>query len=360
MRKAALTMGDAEVRYLIDLYYSTQEMRKAGANKLRAAREDNEPNSFIDFISCQVESFEGVCNSALQVVARRTRTGRWCMGIKGISGVLTAGLLAGLDVRKVQSASGFWRFVGLDPSWEWLGKEKATALYAELRAVAGVRTPQEVLPLAARRVNTPEEGLLARVERQTRPRNDRRTARPLADMHATMTRQQLINALATRPWNAAMKTLQWKLLDCLVKVQNRDDAPYYCGIYQRRKQQEWERNFAGHFADQCTAALSRKLTDLQRPWYSGQYDPAPLIVQWQAGQNPSTWTLPPQTAGGIPMLPPGRIELRARRIAAKQFLADLHYCLHEEVLGTPPVPNAEQQARGKTHWRVPPGWLETE
>lgn len=360
MRKAAETMSDAEVRYLIDLYYAQQENRKRGQNQLRAAREDGEPNSFIDFMAYQVESLEGVCNSALQIVAKRTRTGRWCMAIKGISGVLTAGLLAGLDVRKSPSCSGFWRFVGLDPTWEWLGKEKATKLYAELREVSGLRSPQDILPLAARRVNTPIEGLLARVERQTRPKADRTTVRELDVVKSTMTRQQLINALATRPWNAAMKTLQWKLLDCLVKVQNRDDAPYYCVIYQNRKKLEWERNFAGTFAAQCTAALDRKLTDLQRPWYQGEYDPATLIPQWQAGKTPSTWALPDATPGGVPMLPPGRIELRARRIAAKQFLADLHYCLHEEVLGKPPVPNASQQARGKHAWRVPPGWRETE
>jgi hypothetical protein len=92
MRKAAETMSDAEVRYLIDLYYSNHEMRKAGDNKLRASRADGEPNSFTQFLAAQVEALEGACNGALQVVARRTRTGRWCMAIKGISGVLTAGL----------------------------------------------------------------------------------------------------------------------------------------------------------------------------------------------------------------------------------------------------------------------------
>jgi len=59
-------------------------------------------------------------------------------------------------------------------------------------------------------------------------------------------------------------------------------------------------------------------------------------------------------------LPPGRIELRARRVAVKQFLADLHYCLYEEHYGRPPAPNALQQARGKTSFRPPPGWRETE
>jgi hypothetical protein len=56
------------------------------------------------------------------------------------------------------------------------------------------------------------------------------------------------------------------------------------------------------------------------------------------------------------MLPPGRIELRARRIAVKQFLADLHFCLHEETYGTTPQPNAEQRARGKTEFRPPPAF----
>lgn len=360
MRRAAETMSDAEVRYLIDLFYGNQENRKRGQNQLRAARADSEPSSFIAYIAGQVESFEGVCNSALQVVAKRTRTGRWLMELKGVSGVLTSGLLASLDVRKAATAASFWRFMGLDPSWEWLGKEKAQKLYADVRE-AGTwgRSPQELLPELARRVATHETGLLARVERQTRPKQAREAVRTLEDVRDELTRTQLINALATRPWNASLKTLQWKLMDCLVKVQNRDDAPYYCRIYQDRKAVEWDRNFSGMNHVACAQALHRNLTPLQRPWYSGQYDPQPLITQWKDGKSPSTWDLPKAEDGGVPMLPPGRIELRARRIAVKQFLADLHYCLYEETFGTPPVPNAQQQARGKTSFRPPPGWQET-
>ncbi|HEY5871269.1 MAG TPA: hypothetical protein VI542_37815 [Candidatus Tectomicrobia bacterium] len=105
MRTAAETMSDAEVRYLIDTYYALQETRKAGANRLRASTADQEPNSLTAFLAGQVETLEGVCNGVLQTIARRTRTGRWCMSLKGISGVLTAGLLAQLDVRKAPSAA---------------------------------------------------------------------------------------------------------------------------------------------------------------------------------------------------------------------------------------------------------------
>ena len=360
MRKAAETMSDAEVRYLIDLFYSQQEQRKRGDNQLRASSADQEPNSLTRFLAAQVEALEGACNGALQVVARRTRTGRWCMGHKGISGVLTAGLLASLDITRAPTAASFWRFAGLDPTWEWLGKERASKLVAELSEVLpGRPRPQEILEAAARRVCTAPEGLLARIERQTRPKNAREATRSLEEVRASMTRAQLVGALATRPWNAQLKTLQWKLMDCLVKVQNRDDAPYYCEMYQRRKREEWQRNFAGAYQQQCTAALSRNLTPLQRPWYEGRYDAEALKVQAAAGESPSAWKLPEPREGGTPMLPPGRIELRARRVAVKQFLADLHYCLYEEAYGTAPVPNADQQARGKQHFRVPPRWAET-
>lgn len=361
MRKAAETMSEAEVRYLIDLYYSTQEQRKRSDNQLRASSADQEPNTLTQYLAAQVDALEGICNGVLQTIARRTRTGRWCMSLKGISGVLTSGLLAQLDVRKAPSAASFWRFCGQDPSWTWLGKEKAAKLYAQVvEDHEGSRPrPQDLLDTLAKQVNTPVVGLLERVERQTRPRTAAGPARTLEEVHAALTRAQLVNALATRPWNAGLKTLIWKLMDCLVKVQNRDDAPYYCAIYQRRKVHEWERNFAGDFGAQCSEALSRNLTVLQRPWYSGQYDPAVLRPQWQQGMSPSTWKLPDPMEGGVPMLPPGRIELRARRIGVKQFLADLHYCLHEEAYGSPPAPSAEQQARGTTSFRVPPGWAET-
>jgi hypothetical protein len=359
MRRAAETMSDAEVRYLIDLYYLTQEGRKRAHNQLRAARQDHEPNLFLSYLVAQLEGFEGICNGALQVIARRTRAGRWCMALKGISGVLTAGLLASLDVRKAPTAASFWRFFGLDPSWEWLGKERAAALYSTVRLEApqGSR-PTDLLPVLAAHTHTPIEGLLARVERQTRPRQAQEPVRTLDEVRLAVTREQLVKALATRPWNAAMKTHQWKIMDCLVKVQNRDDAPYYCTIYVERKRKEWLLNFSGANRPACTEALARNLTALQRPWYEGKYDPAALRPQWEAGQTPSTWKLP-DPGEGVPMFPPGRIELRARRVAIKQFLADLHYCLWEETYGTPPQPNAQQRARGKTSFRPPPGWAET-
>jgi hypothetical protein len=349
------------VRYLIDLYYLCQEGRKRSDNQIRAARSDHEPNSLLTYLAGQMESFEGVCNGALQAVARRTRAGRWCMGLKGVSGVLTAGLLANFDVRKAPTAASFWRYSGLDPTFIWLGKEKAQKLYAELREVAGrgSNAPQDLVDPAARRVFCTSDSLLARVERQTRPRTSREPVRSLDEVRDSLTRTQLINALATRPWNATCKTLQWKLMDCLVKVQNRDGAPYYCRIYQDRKRKEWQWNFEGKFAEACTEAMTRNLTPLQRPWYSGGYNAEKLKAQWLEGKSPSTWDLlmdEERELEGTPMLPPGRIELRARRIAVKQFLADLHFCLHEETYGTTPQPNAEQRARGKTEFRPPPAF----
>ena len=57
-----------------------------------------------------------------------------------------------------------------------------------------------------------------------------------------------------RPWNAALKTLCWKVGESFVKVSGNQDA-IYGRIYAERKALETERNEAGTFADQAARKL---------------------------------------------------------------------------------------------------------
>ena len=98
-----------------------------------------------------------------------------------------------------------------------------------------------------------------------------------------------------RPWNAFLKSLCWKIGDSFVKHRGSDDC-VYGHIYAARKHDEAQRNEAGEFADQARAALAKK-----------NFRDTATRECYESGK-----------------LPLGRIDLRARRIAVKLFLAHYH------------------------------------
>lgn len=98
-----------------------------------------------------------------------------------------------------------------------------------------------------------------------------------------------------RPWNQELKTLCWRIGDSFVKQRNREGC-FYGVLYEERKKQEVSKNEALEFADTAKETLeTRNIKDAASRSY------------YEKGQ-----------------LPPGRIDLRARRYAVKLFLAHFH------------------------------------
>lgn len=97
-----------------------------------------------------------------------------------------------------------------------------------------------------------------------------------------------------RDWNQDLKVLCWKMSDSFVKLSNHPEC-YYGHIYRHRKEIELERDKNGANAEVARLTLEEKAIK----------DPATLAI-YKSGH-----------------LPDGRLDLRARRHAAKRFLS--HY-----------------------------------
>ena len=131
-----------------------------------------------------------------------------------------------------------------------------------------------------------------------------------------------------RPWNARLKVLCWKIGDSFVKVSGKDNA-LYGKIYRQRKIYEVERDERGGNSDTAEHTLTiKKITD------------ATTRKIYESGH-----------------LPPGRLDLRARRYAVKIFLAHLHHVAHLDHYGTePPRPYVLEHVPGHVHEiKCPPG-----
>ncbi len=121
---ASYLLSDREARYLVDQYYTMQEYRKRSANQVRVMTVSEEPNALINWFAAQASGLELQVLRALKRYAECKPIGRWALSICGIGPVITAGLLAHIDIQRALTASHIWRFAGLDPTIEWSKGEK--------------------------------------------------------------------------------------------------------------------------------------------------------------------------------------------------------------------------------------------
>lgn len=122
LRVAAATLGRDEARYMVDVYYQMQEQRIRGGGQIRAANADDdtaEPHQLIRWTESLFDNAERNLRRMLQGYAEGDPVGRWALSVKGIGPVLSAGILAHVDIEKAPTVGHIWRFAGLDPTVTW-------------------------------------------------------------------------------------------------------------------------------------------------------------------------------------------------------------------------------------------------
>lgn len=124
LRKAAATLSKIEVRFLVDFYYQAQKDRIRTGNQIRAASEAEEPHAVLAWFFGKAEDIEKSLKGALSTYAKSNDLGQWCLSIHGIGPVITAGLMAHIDITKAPTVGHIWRFAGLDPTARWKAGER--------------------------------------------------------------------------------------------------------------------------------------------------------------------------------------------------------------------------------------------
>jgi len=119
LRTAANRLSPSDVRYLVDTYYQIQEQRKRAANQVRAAGEAGEPNELVNWIFDTFKRVEYYIKKTLDTYTDSHPIGVWSKSIHGIGPVISAGLLAHIDIEKAPTAGAIWRYAGLDPTAKW-------------------------------------------------------------------------------------------------------------------------------------------------------------------------------------------------------------------------------------------------
>lgn len=294
--EAARHMSADEARYLVDTYYQRQDDRKRAANQTRATDDSGEPNRVIEWLTGQSDALETRIRSLLDAYSGAQPIGQWARNIVGIGPVIAAGLMAHIDINRAPTVGHIWRFAGLDPTSEWIGRKAADAMVKEV--ITGNMTTDEAMPILAQRAGMKPDIL-------------RKFAQQYAGEGKKIGAASVAKALARCPWNAQLKVLCWKIGESFVKVSGHP-KDIYGHVYLDRKAYESAKNEAGDYAAQAEAKL----------------------VKFKIGKDTEAYS---HYSKG--RLPPAHIHSRAKRYAVKLFLAHYHGELYRLTFGKePPLP----------------------
>lgn len=119
LKNASKLLKRREARYLVRLYYQIQKARIRAGNQLVKLKEFGQPYEMVEHFHGMFWIQECQLRLALKHFANEYRIGQWLQSLVGVGPVISAGLLAELDVRGKTTYGHFHRFAGLDPTMEW-------------------------------------------------------------------------------------------------------------------------------------------------------------------------------------------------------------------------------------------------
>lgn len=330
LKNASKLLTHAQARYLVDAYYMMQDDRKRSNNQIRALEENSEPSDVIEWFGLTATKIEDDLRSVLGIWARTFKAGRWAQSINGIGNVISAGLLAFIDIAKAPTAGCIWSLAGIESTSRWQSREKVAA---ELASWPNILTNDHFEVIFKEWGRSPAS--MARALCGL-PNYSPSAARELIK-NANIKKKDVIAYLAKRPYNAALKTIAYHIGECIVRASS-SPKDIYGKVYYARKKLEIERNEQGLFAGQAKKELENK--DYGRDtdaycWYAGCLTPekAAAIRNNPKPAAGDALKMAGEPGSGMAMLPPAHIHARARRYTAKLFLAHFHEALWREKHG---------------------------
>jgi len=117
--KSAIKLGNSELRWLVDYYYQMQDDRIRLDAQVREASKIGEEHDALTYLAEQSSYLEKQIRRLLQTYVENRPVGKWLLHNKGVAGVLSAGLLAHIDINKAPTAGHIWNYAGLNPNQVW-------------------------------------------------------------------------------------------------------------------------------------------------------------------------------------------------------------------------------------------------
>lgn len=288
--KAALeNLPIEEARTLVDNYYQIQELRKRLGNQISAVERNTDKSTSDNLLTTRYLfnnyfKLEKEIKKALDIFTSAQPVGAWLKEIKGIGPVISAGLLAYLDITKAPKPSCFWQYSGLNiGNRPWYSKEEAQGFIKQAKKYMAENEFTDRDQYITYLASISKTNVMLLEEKKT-------------DL-------ELAKVISMPPYNRNLKTLLWKAGQSFLKVCNRGSL--YGRLIQERKVYEITKNEKLEYADQAATALKRKTFTNKK-----------VKEIYEAGK-----------------LPPGHIEQRCENHAVKIFVSHLWEAMYYDKYG---------------------------
>ena len=309
LKAAAKTLGKAQARFLVDFFYQIQAYRIRSNIQTRSETDTTAPNNlFLTWSAKNFQTFENNIKSALDTFTLEYTVGRWTQDICGIGPIITAGLLAHIDITKAPTYGHIWRFAGLDSTQSW-NKGQKRPWNAQLKTLCAFKLGESFV-----KVQNRENDYYGKMfARRRNLENDNN----LDGRYAGQAMAQLGDEAELKKCH----DIQYP-----IKARNFGEDTNARIWLEGRVTRKAAEDFALLDASQRIAFIKKQ------------------------GDNPID--------SGVRMLPPAQIHARARRYAVKLFLSHLHHVMFDDYYGRAPmIPYPFEKLRhDEKHYLPPPNW----
>jgi hypothetical protein len=122
------------VRYLVESYYDQQQFRISSAHRARMTEKAGATAFLLTWLAKRDQDTEKAIVAMLDQYTREEKTGMgmWAREFVGVGPIISAGLLATINMDIATTPSKVWRFFGLDPTVKWeKGKKRPWSALAK-------------------------------------------------------------------------------------------------------------------------------------------------------------------------------------------------------------------------------------
>ena len=131
LRQQGGGITDNEARFLVDIFYTMQDQRIRCNNQVKGldrdatkAGNEAEPHTALDWTLTQFKTLENQIERLLAIYTQSHDMAWFFDQTVGIGPILSAGILAHIDISKAPTAGHIWNFAGLNPDIRWEKKTK--------------------------------------------------------------------------------------------------------------------------------------------------------------------------------------------------------------------------------------------
>jgi len=119
VKLAGAKMNRSSARFMVDTYYQLQTFRQASDRMVKDGEKAGEESTALQWVAGVHGRMELAVRAMLGVWAEQSEVGRWSIAQYGIGPVIAAGMLAHIEIDKVQGVGQIWSFAGLNPTVTW-------------------------------------------------------------------------------------------------------------------------------------------------------------------------------------------------------------------------------------------------